>query len=301
MNVAVTGATGFLGRYIVNHLLREGHACRCWYRPESDRGGFDESAVERLEWLPGELGEREAAEALVKGTDAVVHSALHHPGGGFRGGEGDLVGFVEKNVLGTLELIQAACKADAGRFVFISTCAVHEVILDDRPLDEAHPLWATSHYGAHKAAIEKFVHSFGLGQGYDICALRPTGIYGLAQPITRSRWYQLVQAVKADKPIDSRRGGKEVHADDVARAVALLLVADGIAGQAYNCYDMYISEEEVARVAVELTGSRSPVSTLNKGPKHQISTDKLRALGMKFGGRELLKETVHQMLEADCL
>ena len=61
---------------------------------------------------------------------------------------------------------------------FFSTCAVHEVILDDRPLDETHPLWPTSHYGAHKAALEAFVHSYGLGQGWPICALRPTGIYG---------------------------------------------------------------------------------------------------------------------------
>ncbi len=52
------------------------------------------------------------------------------------------------------------------RFVFISTCAVHDVILADRPLDEAHPLWPKSHYGAHKAALEKFVHSYGLGQGW---------------------------------------------------------------------------------------------------------------------------------------
>ena len=57
--------------------------------------------------------------------------------------------------MGTLRLIESARAAGVGRFVFISTCAVHEKILDDRPLDEAHPLWAMSHYGAHKAAIEK--------------------------------------------------------------------------------------------------------------------------------------------------
>ena len=64
--------------------------------------------------------------------------------------------FVEKNVLGTLQLIRAARQANVGRFVFVSTCAVHEKILDDRPLDETHPTWATRHYGAHKAAIEQF-------------------------------------------------------------------------------------------------------------------------------------------------
>ena len=298
MNIAITGATGFLGRYIVNHLLVRGHHCRCWFRPgRSDQGGFDASASDRLDWVPGGLGHQVSATALVQGADAVVHVALEHQGG-FRGGEGDLVEFVEANVLGTIKLIQAARQARVGRFIFISTCAVHEVVLDDRPLDEAHPLWSTSHYGAHKAAIEKFVHSFGLGEKYDICSLRPTGIYGLARPVSESRWHGLVQQVKAGKPITSRRGGKEVHAADVARAVEILLTANGIAGQCYNCYDMYISDEHVARIAKELTGSNSEISNLNQGPRHQIVTDKLRALGMTFGGEKLLRETVRQMLEA---
>src|SRR5213078_3596193 len=117
----------------------------------------------------------------------------------------------------------------------------------DRPLDEAHPLWPQSHYGAHKAALEKFVHSYGLGQGWPICALRPTGIYGAAHPAEKSRWYDLVSQVARGEPIASAKGGKEVHAADVARAVALLLTADApaIAGQAFNCCDRYISEEEV--------------------------------------------------------
>ena len=133
MNIAVTGATGFLGRYIVNHLLGEGHTCRCWFRPNSDRGGFDEDS--RIDWIPGELGDREASQTLVRGTDAVVHSGVYRIGAAFRGGEGDLITFTEKNVLGTLQLIRAAQEAGARRFVYISSCAVHEVILDDRPLD----------------------------------------------------------------------------------------------------------------------------------------------------------------------
>lgn len=297
MKIAVTGATGFVGRYIVNHLLRQGHHCRCWHRPESDRGGFEESALDRLEWLTGELNDRQASDELVSGVDAVVHAALRHPGGGFRGGEGDLIPFVETNVVGTLKLIEAARAADVGRFIFISTCAVHEIILDDRPLDEAHPLWATHHYGAHKAAIEKFVHSFGLGQNYDICALRPTGVYGVARPANKSKWFSLVRAVANGEPVESKRGGKEVHAGDVARATEILLTADGIAGQSYNCYDMYIADEEVARIAKDITGSKSTISDLNRGPKNQIVTDKIKDLGMTFGGRDLLEQTIRDMLE----
>lgn len=295
MNIAVTGATGFLGRYIVNHLTAAGHRCRCWYRPESDRDGF--THLERVDWCPGRLDDARAADALVDQADAVIHSALHHPGGGFRGGEGDVLEFVNNNIVGTIRLIETARRAGAGRFIFISTCAVHEVILDDRPLDEAHPLWPLTHYGAHKAAIEKFVHSYGLGHGYQICALRPTGIYGLARPAERSKWYELVRAVKKGEPITSATGGKEVHADDVAKACALLLTADHIAGQSYNCYDLYIAVEDVAEIARRLTGSDARIERSNPGPKHDIDTAKLRALGMCFGGRPLLEQTVKQLLE----
>lgn len=297
MLVAVTGATGFLGRYIVHHLIDQGHTCRCWYRSESDRGGFD-ACENGIEWLPGDLSDRSSMSALVTGAEAVVHAALYRPGLGFRGAEGDLSTFVERNVLGSIQLIETARKAEVKRFIFISTCAVHEKILDDRKLDEAHPLWSLTHYGAHKAAIEKFIHSYGLGEGYDICALRPTGIYGPARPIEKSKWYDLVQRVKRGEKIESASGGKEVHANDVARAVGILLTAEGIAGEAFNCYDQYIAHQSVASIAKEISSSRSEIAELNKGPKHQIDTHKIRALGMEFGGDALLKETIAQLLES---
>jgi nucleoside-diphosphate-sugar epimerase len=200
-------------------------------------------------------------------------------------------------VVGTLELIEAARSAGVGRFIFISTCAVHEKILDDRPLDETHPLWPMSHYGAYKAAIEKFVHSYGLGQGYPICALRPTGVYGVARPIENSKWYNLVSAVVRGETVQCSRGGKEVHAADVAKAVGILLTADGIAGEAFNCYDRYVSEFDVAQLAKELSGSASEIVGEPKQPKHQIITDWIRTLGMQFGGDELLKQTVAQLVE----
>jgi nucleoside-diphosphate-sugar epimerase len=301
MRIALTGATGFLGRYLVRHLVRAGHALRCWYRPESDRSGFEDIAG-AIEWLPGQLGEAAATQHLVHGTDALIHAAVQWQGPRNRGlgshGPADV--FLGVNLIGSLQLFQAAFDASVSRCIFISTCAVHEVILSDRPLDEAHPLWPTGHYGAHKAALEKFVHSFGLGKGWPICALRPTGIYGVAHPIQESRWFDLVGQVLHGKPIESARGGKEVHAADVARAAELLLRADGrlVAGQAFNCYDCYIAEQDVARIAKELTGSASTIADLNRGPKHQIVTEKLRGLGMTFGGQALLRQTVAELVDA---
>lgn len=218
MLIAITGATGFLGRYLVGHLAGSGHRLRCWFRPNSDRSGFD-AIKDHIEWLQGSLGDRSAAEALVTGVDAVVHAALQWEGGSFQSSVDEgLEAFMEANLMGSLRLFQAARTAGVPRFVFISSCAVHDVILGDRPLDETHPLWPTSHYGAHKAALEKFVHSLGLGAGWPICAVRPTGIYGTAHPPSASRWYDLIGQVIRGEPITSPKGGKEVHALDVARS-----------------------------------------------------------------------------------
>ena len=299
MLIAITGATGFLGRYLVHYFAGASHRLRCWFRPSSDRSGFD-AVNSQIEWLEGGLGARSAAESLVKGVDAVVHAALQWEGGSFRSsGHEGLEAFLEANLMGSLGLFQAARGAGVPRFVFVSTCAVYEVILGDRPLDETHPLWPNSHYGAHKAALEKFVHSYGLGEGWPICAVRPTGIYGLAHPANGSRWYDLVGQVVRGEPITSAKGGKEVHALDVARAVEVLLKADerSIAGQAFNCYDRYIAEQEVARIAKEITGSSSTITDLNRGPKNQIVTKKLQALGMAFDGEPLLRKTVQGLVQ----
>jgi nucleoside-diphosphate-sugar epimerase len=297
MQIGVTGATGFLGRYIVAELARQGHHCRCWYRMTSDRSGLA-APPRAITWVPGDLGDPQSARDLLQGCDAMVHAALFHPAGRFVGGEGELLAFVEKNVLGTIRLIETAQRARLSRFVFISTCAVHEKILDDRPLDETHPPWPTSHYGAHKAALEAFVHSFGLGHGFPICALRPTGIYGLAHPPRNSKWFDLVAAVVRGAQVECRRGGKEVHAADVARATALLLTADGITGEVYNCYDRYVSDFEVSTIARELSGSNSTILGAASVPRHQIVTAKLQALGMRFGGLPLLRQTIAEMLAA---
>ena len=255
-----------------------------------------------MDWLPGSLGDQPAAVDLVRGADALVHAAVQWGGPRTRGqgshGAADV--FRGVNLIGSLQLFQAALEAGVKRCVFVSTCAVHDVILDDRPLDETHPLWPMSHYGAHKAALEAFVHSYGLGDGWPICALRPTGIYGLAHPPQASRWFDLVGAVLRGEPVATAKGGKEVHVADVARAVELLLNADtkAIAGQSFNCYDFYIAEEHVAGIAKELTRSSSDITRLNRGPKHQIDSGKIRGLGMTFGGESLLRRTVEELIAA---
>ena len=297
MKIAITGATGFIGRYIVRHCLDQGHECRLWFRSEASRQGMENLDVE---WIQGELNDDASTRTLVEGCDAVIHSGLFREGAGFRGAEGNVVQFAQLNILGSLKLIEASIESNVSRFVFISTCAVHEKILDDRPLDETHPLWPLTHYGAHKAAIEKFVHSYGLGSRYPICALRPTGVYGMNHPPDSSKWYGLVDDVVHGRTVDCRGGGKEVHAADVAKASELLVQAESeqIQGEAFSCYDKYISQFEVAQLAKEASGSTATIEGQSKTPKHQIETEKIRRLGMTFGGETLLRETVEELVAA---
>ena len=205
---------------------------------------------------------------------------------------------MQKNVLGSIQLIEAARAAKVSKFVFISTCAVHDKILNDRPLDESHPLWMTTHYGAHKAAVEQFVHSYGFGIGFPIVALRPTGVYGLHHKPERSKWYDIVQNIAAGNDVDCSRGGKEVHAADVAEATDILLHSHGNAGEVYSCYDRYISEHEVATIAKQITGSSATINGNVPAPKNQIVSDKIRGLGMQFGGDDLLTSTVQDIVNS---
>jgi nucleoside-diphosphate-sugar epimerase len=128
--------------------------------------------------------------------------------------------------------------------------------------------------------------------------VRPTGIYGLARPAEQSKWFSLVRDVAQGKPVQCTRGGKEVHAADVAQAIELLLKAPGISGEAFNCYDRYISEYEVAAIARRLSGGKGEILGQPTAPKHQIETGKLRDLGMQFGGEPLLEQTVGELLAA---
>lgn len=77
MLVAVTGATGFLGQQVVSDLLRNGHSVRGWTRKN------DPPRLEGVDWVQGELDDRQSIERLVSGCNAVVHTALARDGDSF--------------------------------------------------------------------------------------------------------------------------------------------------------------------------------------------------------------------------
>ena len=290
MKVAITGASGFLGGYLITELTAIGHDCRGLTRSQSPSAA--------IEWVTGGLNDPRALDALVDEVGAVVHAAYDRPVGGFMAPEDDPVATVERNLIGTLRLFEAARRAGVSRCVVISSCAVHDQILEDRPLDETHPLWPRSTYGATKAAIEAFVSSYGRGDGCAIAALRPTAIYGLAKSIEATRWYDLIASVSRGEDVTVSKGAKVVHARDVARAAALLLTADGVASEVYHCVDLFVTERHVAEITREVAGTAARITGDEPASRHPISAAKLKSLGFSCGGEPLLRSTIAEVVRA---
>ncbi|QEG02049.1 UDP-glucose 4-epimerase [Stieleria maiorica] len=295
MRIAITGGTGFLGRHLIGHLIDQGHEVTAWYRTLA--ASMPEST--HVHWVEGELGNLTQAEHLVAGADAVIHAGLFRGGDSFMDSGDDPLKYWHRNATGSLQLLDAAERSGVKKFIFISSGTVHDTVLSDRPLDETHPLLPSTLYGACKASIETVVHHYGASGKLVAANLRPPSIYGVAQPISQSRWYDLVAGICAGRSVDARGGGKAVHAHDVAKAALLLLNHDeSIAGETYNCCDRMISDFEVAGIAKRLADSPSEITGPAKTAKNQIVTEKIRALGMQFGDTELLEQTIAELVAA---
>jgi nucleoside-diphosphate-sugar epimerase len=296
VTAAVTGATGFVGRFIVDRLIEGGVAVRAWRRASSDLRGLPSS----VEWIEGDLASPRAAESLLNGADMLVHAALDHLPGRYRGGEGgDLAGYVETNVGGSLALLAKARQAGIRRCVVVSSRAVFGASGRVGPLSDDAPVRPDTHYGAAKAALEVFVQSWGRGEGWPIAALRPTGVYGMVVPAEKSKWFDLVARVLKREPVPSR-AGSEVHGRDVAEAVWRLLNAAPaeVAGRAFNCCDIVVSTRDIVRLVHRAAAISGPLPKPAPAPVNVMGRDSLDRLGVIFGGWPLFEATIEELVAA---
>ena len=268
MKVAVTGATGLVGRFIVAGLARAGH---------------------RVEALPGwRLGQ----PAPLEGCDMLVHAAFSHVPGRYRGGEGDdPAGFVALNRDGSLRLFDEARAQGVGRVVFLSSRAVYDALPAGTPLPDGTPAAPESLYGRVKADTEAALAAMS-GPGFRTASLRATGIYG---PGAGHKWRGLFADYLAGRPI-SPRVATELHGDDLAAAVLLLAGQEG----AFNISDLILDRRDLLREVARLTGCAHPL------PDHAdpravsvMSCERLAALGWRPRGWDGLVASLPAMLAPD--
>lgn len=274
MLVALTGATGFIGSYTAAALRGAGHDVRALVRESSRR---DHVAAHVSEWRVGDAADPQALAGLVAGVDAVVHNAVD-----WDALERSPVTNFERNVLGSLRLLEASRQAGVAQFVFVSSVAVYQEILPDRTLDENHPTWPGSIYGAYKAAVEPHLKAYHDTYGMNTSAWRPAAVYGVDPVLKSSQWYDLIVKAQGGGTIDTPAGGKITHVQDVADALALAVGDASVAGQFYNLVDGYLYWQTAGEFAKEISGSAAAiVERKGAGPRNQFDTRK----AINFFGR----------------
>lgn len=316
--VAVTGATGYVGRFVVAELQQQGYDVRALARPQTDRDGFAQPPA----WVEGDLRDAGSLAAFVHGADAVVHLAYAHVLGRYRGGEGDdLPGWLDANLNGSLRLLQAAQAANVQRFVFLSSRAVFSRTDAGRVLDESHPTSPDTHYGACKVAVEAFLQSFAAarrpdGSAMHCCTVRATGVYGVTWPVERSKWWNLVRAVvqSGERAGEFNAGaltggGTEVHGADVARVICHWLQQPAPAFDVIHLSDGFVAQREVVRLARAAVGGAGIGSAANSWagplppeqvapPANPLVCRRLGELGLTLGGPAALQATIAALVRA---
>jgi nucleoside-diphosphate-sugar epimerase len=187
MRLAVTGGTGFVGAHLIDAAAAAGHSIAALTRREQpERGSVD--------WIGGDLDDRNALRQLVDGADAIVHVA------GVITAR-DKAAFDKGNVEGTLAMLAAATAGGVQRFVHVSTLAAREPKL--------------SLYGASKAKAEELVQSSGL----DWAIVRPPAVYGPGDKET----LELFRMAKLGIMLMPPRGHLSlIHVQDLAQLLLAL-------------------------------------------------------------------------------
>lgn len=292
--IAITGATGTVGTFLLSELIEHDVQIKAWKRLGS-KTYVDSS---KITWLTGELGDHHATSELVEGVDVVIHSAYAHIPGYYRGGEGtDLAHFLEKNLMGSLALMQAAYKAGVKAFVLLSSRATYGDCRSDKMLFETMACQPSSHYGALKRALEAFVQSYGLGEQWSIFSVRATGVYGITKPFSHTKWLDYISSALDGRLNVRPRVGTQVHGHDLAKAIWFLInQAEHHPGEIFNCSDVYVDEQKLLqtmRQYVSIAPSDAPIQC---PPQRIMTCDKLTSLGFQFGGEKLFQETIRSII-----
>src|SRR5688572_11705992 len=294
MLIALTGASGFLGHYTAAALRRKGHRVRALVRSAARRSQ-DEPTVD--EWQVGDQYDPAAQSELVAGVDVVIQAAIDWAALN----QGPIANF-ERNVLGSLRLLEAARRAGVRQFLFVSSLDVYHEILSDRSLDETHPTWPASIYGAYKAAVELHLKAYHATHAMNTSAWRPATMYGLNPQLQKSLWFDLVKTIRAGGEVSTDEDGMLVHVEDVAEALALAVGDKSVAGQFYNLVDFGLEWQEVAEIIRELTGSAAIIQNRpSRAARRPFNPAKAIAFFDQHGSEKALrrgKEAVAQYLAA---
>jgi nucleoside-diphosphate-sugar epimerase len=249
MDIALTGATGALGGTVLRHLLAAGHAVRALVR---SRAGRALATRQGLTWVTGALDDKRALDALVAGTDAIVHLAYCSTEETPPAGSSVAEHFVQSNVVGTLRLVERTPVTRQRQLVYASSLAVYGTDpqrlpgADRLPLDEDFPVWPRDFYGAHKAALEKIVVAASGDAGMNTSVFRLGCVLGDYPDRARDPLARTVDEARAEGVIRTRKGAWVITADDAAAILGSAVGDPHVAGRVFNTFDRWLDFAELA-------------------------------------------------------
>ena len=178
----VTGAGGFIGSHLAEHLVGLGAKVKAFvrYNSRNDWGLLEllpEDKLNEIEIIPGDLRDSDAVHRAAKNVDIIFHlgSLIAIPYSYIHPRE-----VVETNVMGTLNILMAVKENGIEKVIHASTSEVYGTA-QYVPIDEKHPLQGQSPYSASKIGADMIAESFYRSFGVPVAVMRPFNAYGPRQ------------------------------------------------------------------------------------------------------------------------
>ena len=264
--ILITGADGFIGSHLVEALVNAGHEVRPFvlYNSFNSWGWLDaaeENVRKELDVFAGDIRDPHGVKAAMRNCDAVLHLAsliaipysYHSPDT-----------YVDTNIKGTLNVMQAARELGVTRVVHTSTSEVYGTARFV-PITEDHPLQGQSPYSASKIGADQIAYSFYASFGLPVTILRPFNTYGPRQSARA-----IIPAIIVQIAASSRRiklGALHptrdfTYVSDTVNGFIAALTAESASGEVINVGSNFeISIGATARLIAELMGVEVEIET----------------------------------------
>ena len=311
--ILVTGSEGFIGSHLVETLVREGYQVRAFvlYNSFNSWGWLDTLPADirqELDVFTGDIRDPYGVKKAVSGCDAVLHLAAliaipysyHSPDT-----------YVDTNVKGTLNVLQAVRELGVSKMVHTSTSEVYGTARFV-PITEEHPLQGQSPYSASKIGADQMAYSFYASFGTPVLTLRPFNTYGPRQSARAVIPTIITQLAQGKDRI--RLGAVHPTRDfnyvqDTARGFLAALRAEAGIGETINIGSNYeVSVGRTAELIAELMGKTITIESDEQRlrPKdsevERLWADNQKALHLlgwqpEFAGLEGFKKGLSQTID----